>query len=96
MEARGSDFEPKFWPNTHFRRVPKAAAAEWILCAISSSSVRDEEEMPQIESDRTKIPKSVCERDNAEGVVNRERKSVAACRGYIYIYMYIYIRSLSI
>jgi hypothetical protein len=33
------------WPNTHFRRQPNAAAADLSLCAISSSSEREEDEM---------------------------------------------------
>jgi hypothetical protein len=45
FDTSGSEREPKLWPNTHFRIQPNAAAADLSLCAISSSSEREEDEM---------------------------------------------------
>jgi hypothetical protein len=45
LDTSGSEREPKLWLSIHFRRQPNAAAADLSLCAISSSSEREEDEM---------------------------------------------------
>jgi hypothetical protein len=45
LDTSGSEREPKLWQSTHFRRQLNATAADLSLCALSSSSEREDDEM---------------------------------------------------
>jgi hypothetical protein len=71
LDTSGSKWEPRLWPNTHFRRQPNAAAADLSLCAISSSSEREDDEMAQ------RYPN--CWVNAMMANVDLERERVAGC-----------------
>jgi hypothetical protein len=71
LDTIGSEREPKLWPNTHFRRQPKAAAADLSgvsLCAISSSR-RPRGWRTRWHRGTLEVPELLRERDDVERVV---------------------------
>jgi hypothetical protein len=76
LDTSGSELEPKLWPNTHFRRQPKAAAAD----PSESEPLRDLVVVREGgKRDGAEVPELLRERDDAERVVDLERERVVGC-----------------